>query len=463
MKKVILVAYLVLSLFCIHPAQADVLGSAIATGGTVAATAIAGKTAQKLIETARSEANGLLAEAENTGNVLLVRAADELNLTAENVARLLAKQMDVAFEELDEDKRDLLLGLASATKVANDLGDKAYTFKDTLALDVRSILGTIPFVKDKLVLQRISGMSIIHGKPIYKLTIIGSYVGLPGEDHHTELGLSINGEEIKGLRVDPKEIHLAEILIPSEEIEPLFNSKSLAIVPVELTIKQTFKERLWGFLWNRDKEKEYSAKLNLTLYPGYAGKLESIARYQVLGWKRVEDIERTMTHEDHCSNDCRGHHGTTHEVAVGVRGNTSHPNIGDKCIVGASYRQDSGTVGYSVFEGVRVSSDKSRATLRMRFRTRSQTFTLITNIEEYSVLSEKELSSEVDLYFDKTTEIKVPLETKSIFFKGKLITGDSVDMLASEVDADSKVRVVRRLTNTEDKSVIVKAVRPPDV
>ena len=124
-------------------ANADVLGVSIAATGKVAAGVITKETVESLIESARREATSLMAEAENTGNVLLVRAADELNLTADNIDRMFSKQLKSTFEEVDEDKRDFLIGLASATSAASELGDKAYTLKDTLSLDVRSILGAV--------------------------------------------------------------------------------------------------------------------------------------------------------------------------------------------------------------------------------------------------------------------------------------------------------------------------------
>lgn len=441
---------------------ADVLGTSIAATGKVASAAITGETVESLIESARREAKSLLAEAESTGNVLLTRAADELNLTADNIERMFSDQLKTAFDEFDEDKRDLLIGLASATEAATKLGDKVYTLKDTLSLDIRSILGDVPFVKESLVLQRISGLSVISGKDRFKLRVIGSYVGLPGEGHSSSIEVLINNTIVEGVEIDPKEIHLVEILIPSKNIENYLLEDEPARIPLTLKINQKFKERLFGFLWDVEKEKSYKASLNLSLYPTYAGNVDVIARHQVLGWKKSQVIEHDMTHSDHCSDDCRGHHGTTHEVKITVNGNSSAPKIGEKRIVSASCNRISGTSGYSVDEGTTVSQDKSTAKCRIRFRTQSQTYRLTASIEEYGIIEEKDTPIKAKLNFGETTEVRIPKTTIETFIKGQLITGDKIDMVGSQTTNEGLVHIVRRLDNTNDKSIVLTASRPED-
>lgn len=443
-------------------AEADVLGIGIAATGKVASSVITGETVERLVESARREAKALIAESENTGNVLLTRAADELNLTADNIERIFAKNLKTTFEEIDEDKRDLLIGLASATKVATELGDKAYNLKDTLSLDVRSILGDVPFVKESLVLQRVSGLSVISGKDKIKLKVIGSYVGLPGEDHRTDMSLSINGNPVEGIEIDPVEIHMAYIYIPSSNLSKFLLDEKPARIPLIININQKFKERFLGFLWNVETEKKYKADLNLTLYPAYAGTVNVVARHQVLGWKASAPIEREMTHADHCSKKCGGHYGTSHEVSIPVNGNTSSPQIGHKRIKSASCQLTAGVGGYSVDEGTHVSSDKSNAKCRIRFRTQAQTFRLTAQIEEYGVITEEDSSFIADIRFDELTEVRIPKTTTEIFIKGKLITGDKVNLVGSQTTTNGLVNIVRRLDNTNDKSIILSAFRPDD-
>lgn len=462
MKKIKIIIFMAL-LSVNLCAQADVLGTSIAATGKVASSVITGETVKSLVESARREAKALIAESENTGNVLLTRAADELNLTADNIERIFSKNLKKTFEEIDEDKRDLLIGLASATKVASELGDKAYDLKDTLSLDVRSILGDVPFVKESLVLQRVSGLSVITGKDRIKLKIVGSYIGLPGEDHRTNLNVSIKGKVIEGIDVDPSEIHMAYIYVPSDSVSEYLDSKKPTRIPLIIDINQKFKERLWGFLWKVEKEKQYKADLNLTLYPTYAGTVDVVARHQVLGWRSVSPIERDMTHSDHCSKNCKNHHGTSHEVSIGVNGDGSSPQVGHRRITSASCRHVAGVGGYSVDEGTHVSADKSYAKCRIRFRTQAQTYRLTAQIEEYGVLSEKDSSFPADIKFDELTEVRIPKTTSEVFIKGKLITGDKVDLVGSQTTINGLVNIVKRLDNTNDKSVVLSAARPDDI
>ncbi|MBF2720603.1 hypothetical protein IP510_12005 [Psychrobacter sp. NG254] len=457
-KILIIISLLTLSV----SGRADVLGAGIAATGKVTSSIIANETVESLIESARRQAKVLIAESENSGNVLLTRGADELNLTADNIERIFQNQLKITFAEIDEDKRDLLIGLASATNVATELSDKAYTFKDTLTLDVRSILGEIPFVKENLVLQRISGLSVISGKEKFKLRIIGSYVGLPGESHSTSIEALLDGKNIENIEVDPREIHLVEILIPSVNLENHLLKDKPARIPLILKINQTFKKKLFGFLWNIDSRKSYEANLNLILYPSYAGDINVVARHEVLGWKKSQAIERDMTHSDHCSKNCKNHYGTSHEVNISVNGDSLTPLTGQKRIISSTCNLISGPSSHSIHEETSVSQDKATAKCRVRFRTQSQTYRLTAQIEEYGVIEEKDSSFPAKLSFDELTEVRIPKTTTEIFIQGKLITGDMINIIGSQTTSSGLVKIVRRLENANDKSVILTVSRPND-
>lgn len=458
-KKIVLIIIVITGFAFSNSSAQSILGS----GTKIASSEIAKETVESIIESARREASRLMANAENSGNVLITRAADELNLSAENVARLLSKETDKLFEEIEQDKRDILIGLASATNTAKSLGNQAYTLKDTFVLDLRTVLGDIPFVKESLVLQRISGLSLIAGRQTYKIEILGSYIGLPGEDHGSTLSILVDGNKLEGLEVDPKEIHLAELRIPSTSIKEYFQTESAVRVPITLRVQQTFKERLWGFLWEVERTKEYDSKLNLTLYPSYAGLIDIVARHQEYGWKKIETAERSMTHSDHCSSDCDDHYGTIYSVTISETGNTSNPQLGDRRITNASCKRTGGISGYSVHEGTNVSEDKSTATCSIRFRTQPQTYTIYAEREEFAVVDEKDSEQQIKVYFDQISEIRIPKHTSTLFFRGSLITGENLDMLASEISIDAPIEIIRKVENEDDVSVFIRAKRPEGI
>ncbi len=154
-----------------HPTHAQVF-EGVAVGGQVASAALMARSVGQIIQDAKDTANELLANAEGSGNVLMLRAADELNLAVDNALRQVDGVISDTLADLGDSKRDLLLGLAQATQAADDIAAQAYTFKDTLTLDTRSLLGTLPFVKDTLVLQRVDGLSQLAGTQSYDLTVI---------------------------------------------------------------------------------------------------------------------------------------------------------------------------------------------------------------------------------------------------------------------------------------------------
>lgn len=452
-----IVAFSMLPLSAMSHAQ---VFEAAKIGGGAASSAMLARSVGEIIQEAKSAANELLANAESSGNVLLLRGADELNLSIENATRLFEDQKTKALKDLDEEKRQIMLGLAQIVVTANDLADRAYTLKDTTALDTRSILGNLPFVKERLVLQRIDGLSQLSHDGDYKLRVIGSYVGLPGDGHATALSLTVGNKTIGGLRVDPKEIHVAELSIPNSALEGLFKDREIAFVPATLNIEQQFTEPLWGFLWDVTEIKDYSAQINLALYPAFAGTLSVKARHKISGWKDIEGDHREMTHSDHCRRKCGGHHGTVHAVGYSETGTRSPQLIGDRRIVGAGCSQISGPGGFDVHEGTSVSPNHAQATCRVRFRTQPTTWRLSVNRQIFDWISEQEDEQDAEFYFGELLEIRVPIETTIIRIEGALTTGEKVDFLSGETNAENPVKIIRREDNKDDTSLFVRISRP---
>ncbi|MBN3574018.1 hypothetical protein [Vibrio neptunius] len=441
-------------------AQADVLTTTLTVGGQVTASALGGKAASDIIQDARNQVQDLMAEGENSTNVLLTRGADSLNMAIDNVVRQLDGQLNKTFEQLDQTSKNMLLGLANATLNASNLVNKAYTFKDTLALDTRSILGDIPFVKEKLVLQRVTGLSSIAGRDEFDLTLIGSYVGLSGADHRTKIGLTINGQEIEGVTANPTEIHKTNITIPLSSVLVEEPSKEPVRIPLTFNIEQSFDEQFLGFLWTTTETKTYSSTVTLTIYPRYAGELEVTARHLKYGWVKDEPIQRKMTHSAHCESSCGDWYGRVYSVYIDVEGNQLNPKVGDRRIVGHKCQRTGGTSGFSVNHDISVSKDKSKATCSIRFRTRSQTYTSTAQIERYQITSEEDKKITLPIYFGKSTEVKVPESTKLVLLKSKLVTGEEVDLIDTEVDARSPVQIIKIINNHQDKSVFVSVKDP---
>ncbi|MEF2482854.1 hypothetical protein V4D09_06060 [Vibrio mimicus] len=451
---------LILSFVCSFYIKADAITTGVVAGGKITASVIADKTVGKIIQGTRDEAQSLIAEAERSGNVLLIRAADQLNLSADNLIRQLDGQLDKTFNQLDQTSQNMLLGLANATSTAATLIGQAYTFKDTLALDTRSILGDIPFVKEKLVLQRVTGLSAIVGRPEYEVTLFGSYIGLPGADHRSELSVLIGGKKVENFRTEPSEIHVNKIIIPESVLLTSEPKQEVIRIPLTFNIKQTFDERVWGILWNTEKTKEYSSTVTLTIYPRYAGELEVVARYLEYGWVKDEPVQRSMTHEAHCDDDCGDWYGRVYSVSIDTNGNRANQTVGDRRITSATCERTAGTSGYSVDHGIVVSPDRSKATCTIRFRTRPQTYTLTTQMERYQETNELDSSVVSPIYFGKSVEVKIPKSTQLVLLKSKLITGEEIDLIDTEVDARSPVQIVKLIDNLNDKSVFINVKDP---
>jgi hypothetical protein len=441
------------------PAPAQVI-EVITAGGSVASSALLGKAVRDIIADARLQASSLLAEGQRTGNALLIRGADELSVAVDNASRLLSQELDRAFERLDQQKQDVLLGVARATKAAEGLAERAYLAKDTLSLDTRSILGSLPLTDEVFVLQRVDGLTHLEKDTDYSFRLIGSYVGLPASGYSTKLSLEIEGRPVKDIKVSPVELHVADITLPNATIAPLFDTGAVKVVEAELKVEYTSPSRfLWVF--PRDKTDVLSSKLHLVLYPSYAGEAKVAARSIVYGWKPINSDSRSQTGPNaHCSSRCKDWYGIPWSFDMTVSTGIRNPPIeGDIRIASA---RCVGAPGSHFDEDLRadVLDSGARARCSVRARSHPATYLLTIEREQWKPVSDREATLTTALHYDQATELRIPKDAKTIRMTGKLLSGEGFDFIVGDTSAGAAIEIVRQVENANDTSLFIRARRP---
>ena len=425
------------------------------------ATTLAGVTVRDLITEARQQATTLLADGRSTGDTLIARAGDELNMFADNAVRLVGDELDAKLEGFDETTRNLLISLHAATQSAKSFTKKAYDIKDTAALDLRSILGGLPLVKEHLVLQRVDGLTHLKGASDYPMELIGSYIGTPSEEHTSAISVRINGTTIEGLRITPVGLHHAALAIPNSEVSQLFDEEQLRILPGVIVISQRFKEGWWIFKsW---KEKKYEVPVHFSLFPPYAGTVKVVARTQEMGWVRAEPKSNTATGgTNHCGKNCNGHRGSPYEVGTSVSGGERVlQHVGDQRIVGISEcRCISGTCAFDEHNHSLVDLNKTRARCGWQGRSHPSTWRITAQVEQWVPIGERDIEQSVKIYWDRNVEIRVPLNSSTVRVSGRLLTGQDLDILDGQPDPSGLLTRIRKVLNVNDASLYYRISRP---
>lgn len=442
------------------PTRAQILEVA-GVAAKAGATTLVGVTVKDLITEARQQATALLADGRSTGDTLITRAGDELNMLADNAVRLVGDEVDEKFERFDESTKNLLISLHAATQSAKSFAKKAYDLKDTAALDLRSLLGGLPLVKERLVLQRVDGLTHLKGGADYQMELIGSYIGTPSEEHTTSIALAIDEAPVKGIRVTPLGLHHATLAIPNAEMSAFFTEENLRILPGKIVISQRFKEGWWVFAsW---KEKKYEVPVHFSLFPPYAGTIKVVARAQTLGWTKAEPKSNTTTGgNNHCSKKCSGWRGSPYEVGVSVSGGERTPqHLGDQRIVAISEcRCVSGTCGFDEHNHSIIDLDNTRARCGWQGRSHASTWRITAQVEQWGPKDERDIEQSVKLYWDRNVEIRVPRNATTIQISGRLLTGTDVDILDGQPDPGGLLTRISKVANLNDASLYYRINRP---
>ena len=417
-----------------------------------------------IIQDARLAASTLMADGANTGNTLVIRGADELNAAADNAVRIIGHSMDKKFEQLEPLQKEMMLGVARATVAVKKLSEKAYTAKDTIALDVRSILGSFPLVTETFVLQRVGGLSHLKRETDYRMQLIGSYVGLPATGYEAEIQLYIDGKKVDGLKRNPSEVHVTELAIPSDVINPLFKDDKVALVPVDVEVTYT-SPKPWYHLFARADKSPIVTRVHLALYPSHVGSFDVSARETVFGWTPLpSDFKQALGPNAHCSSDCGKHYGIDAGVEMVVSGGEKPQQVpGDIRIVNADCSPIPGHNGFDVIHGPVIQDNGTRAICRFRARSHPSEYRLTVYRQLWAATGDRDVKTAVDLYFDKVSEIRVPKFAKAVRVSGRDTSGSRFEFMLGEADPSSPVQLVSKQENANDLSYFVRAVRPAEL
>ena len=428
--------------------------------------AIATKTASDILDDAELKFNNASATAVAQANGAMLNANDQLGIALWNARTQMDQVMDKQVSKLSEENRKLLIAIDKMANSVGSIENTAVKISDTFALDLRDIMGGIPFVSQKLVMQRVTGLTHVQGQYHNNIELYGSYIGLPGEEHRSEVSLTINGRDIEATSV-PKALHHRTLEITPAALEPFYNPAGVAFVEATLTVKQEFKDCLIGAIGCGWEEKSYELPLHLVLYPQFAGNLKYSLSFEAYSWKNAGTLSNEKTGASHhCNKNCKGHRGAPYDVYITVNGGEKATQMlqspGDQRLTSVTQCQCiGGTCGYDENRGNSINPSKTTATCSWQARSHPSKWKITATVDTWAKIDDRKFDGNVGLNYGQLSVIEVPRHTTSVRLTGKLFLGDPIDVFADEERTKGSI-VVAKIETMQDgtKRIYITPVTP---
>ena len=404
------------------------------------ATELAGRKISDIVNDFRQAGTALIDQATASGNALISRAANEANVLSRNVSLQLRDQLDRTFDDLDDQRKLLVVEAERIRRDLLSLRDDAYEIKDTTALDLNALVSKFPFVKESFFVQAIRGLAYLPQNSQFQLTVFATTLGIQ-EDVSTQLSLHIgHGDDlpvIDDIRVDQSQQRfVAKISIPNDALASSYKEKELSIVPLTLKFKVTKKEGWWIF--SREKVVVYDVPIYLTLYPELAARAKVVAKIPKYDWVNVGPTEESYsTPNRHCSSNCRGEPTRGgNRIDLAVAGGPPPYKVGFRRLKSLDHRCVGGNCGFSDSFRSGLTGFNTKAFATWDTWSTSGTWRLKADVEEYQLIGETAHTSvTIPLYFNRSIAFLLPSGWTHAILEITTFTKNSYEVKVGEPDA----------------------------
>lgn len=235
-------------------------------GGAIAVIA-GGEYVKNILKQFEVTANLLMSNANNTGNVLIAKTANELDVTAKNLNLLLEKDLEKTFSSLSTENQKLLNQIESFRLTAEKITNSAFELKDAMIVDIKKVAGDIaPWSKSTFFVQRVDGITQIKQEQAdYRIRIMGIGFGFNSDKYESGIkSVTVNGTAISGFTENKLSANESELVISysmiNNQVAEAKNSQMKLLVTVETKVKKGFLKKKWV-------AKDYTLPVTVTILP----------------------------------------------------------------------------------------------------------------------------------------------------------------------------------------------------
>jgi hypothetical protein len=403
------------------------------------ATSFAGKTVSNIINDFRLSGVGLIDQATHSGNALIARAGNEAGVLAKNLDFILKDDINLTFEKLSEERRALLIEAEAIRRDLNRLTDSAYNFKDTTALDLNSVVTSLPFTKKTFFLQSVRGLSFLPQVGDFRIQVMASTLGV---DEETSTNIQVYKGQGKDMKLIPdaitdqsKQRFTAEISIPNQTIINDFNDNSLSLLPLTVHFEVTKKSGWWIFS-SLDKT-SYDVPIFLSLLPKSAASVVVLTKKPTYGWKEVGSKSvRYSTPNRNCTKKCRGEPTRGgNRIEFAVSGGPAPYKVGYQRFINPSQRCIGGNCGWSDSYNLGLTEYDTRLVFTWDTWSTPGTWEATANVQEYQVTNEAEtITDSQNAYFGRVFELIVPADFTYGIVRVRTFTKQEYEIILGQAD-----------------------------
>jgi hypothetical protein len=479
-------ASLVALVACVLPAPSSafdpmsLLPSPPAVGASIIGSVVANKVGSDLIAELRAAGANLIGQGEASGNALLIRAGNEMNVLALNLSNAAGREVDKQVRHMSARVQPLM---AHAQYVLDNRGrieKLGYELKDSAVLDLRRVAAAYaPF--EAFFVQRIDGAALLHkGMGDYSIAIAGVGLGQDSENLKSTVTFHLAGREVPARKVG-YDANTALFRVPVSHINGRFKAKTLTRLPAAFRVTQQRKSFFgWG------KPKSYVVPFEIALLPRYAGRLELVLTEPVYGWQRNDRlaIKQVRTTGDHNCPKCPNPPETPYSLsAVVPSSGLATPQPGDRRILEPNswchtdvrkipipfgrqrfIEQDFSGCPWTRRTGLVVTPDGSRVDAQYLVWGKAVTLELQAAVEEYTLLEQRTRPVAYDLFYDDILEIDAPNAT-GVSGRGRLqlVNGNSASMVLGLNDSAGTLSLQQKVPGPTHDRYQYLVRRPPQV
>jgi hypothetical protein len=281
---------------------------------------LAGFLVKDLISKFQEVAHRMMFEAQNTGDALLTKFGNELEVATKNLDYVLSKQQATLFDNLSVQQQGAFIELNNLINALNNATDHASTIAELTNLDLIEFTNRLKLITNKIdfYISSINGQTFVFQDSDYRLMFTGIGFGFDDSTHTYRVRVTIGGQVIPDTSITRPSTHQLQVNIPNTLVKAFFKDTKIEYVPVSFETNIMTKS---GSSWKTDT---YNVNFNLTLLPILAGeiKITEPVREQILDGKtKTYDIVVTTSgcKSDHPCDWDREHSVAQNERIIGVR------------------------------------------------------------------------------------------------------------------------------------------------
>ncbi|WP_417940396.1 hypothetical protein [Flavobacterium sp. RS13.1] len=212
-------------------------------------------------------ANQLMSNANSTGNALIAKTSNELDVTTKNLNLLLEKDLDKTFSKLSSENQKLLNQIESFRLTAEKMTSATFELKDAMVVDIKKVVGDVaPWAKSNFFVQRVDGITQLkQDQADYRIKIMGIGFGFNSDKYESRIkSLTINGAVITNFSENKLSASESELIVSYPTINNLTSDGKNSQIKINITVETKTKK---GFIIKNWVLKDFSLPVTLTVLP----------------------------------------------------------------------------------------------------------------------------------------------------------------------------------------------------